>query len=197
MPKRACLQMVELFHLGDGWRPHQSVLLLMPTVHSSPVSHSAINLFCLWLCSSLSPWARLLIVLLSLWSSCPCWSFFGSFCACYVGFKFHLLNCYKWKQWLAAFLPKGKWTGKSMLWCWPLGGQLEVVSGFCFLLCWVLHFCPTVSLTGYCTGLLVRCCMASEMPVIILSNIQYELLGSILALLERQESASSSCRVLL
>lgn len=99
-------------------------------------------------------------------------------CAC-VGFAFHLLNCYKLKLWLSAFSTKAKWTGKSMLWYWPLKEE-EVVSSICLLLCWGLQFCPTVSLTGHYASPIVCCCMAWDMPVIILSNIQYKLLGSIL-----------------
>ena len=182
MPKHACLQMVELLHLGNGWRPHQAVLLLMPTVHSPSMSHSAINLCCLWLCSGVSPWGSSSNIFSLTPIFLPLLELPWKILCMYVGFKLHLLNCYKWKLWLTAFLPKGKWAGRGMLWCWPLGGQLEVVSGVCFLLWWVLYFCPTVSLAGHCTGLVVWCCMASETPVIILSNTQYKLLESILCL---------------
>lgn len=77
MPKYACLQMVEQLHLANGWRPHQAVLLLMPTVHSPPMSHDAINLLCLHVLAWIhrgasSPW--LLRAFFSVQSSCPCWS---------------------------------------------------------------------------------------------------------------------------
>lgn len=45
MPKCARLQMVEQLHLGNGWKPHQAVLV--PMVHFPPMSHAAINLCCL------------------------------------------------------------------------------------------------------------------------------------------------------
>lgn len=82
-------------------------------------------------------------------------------CAC-VDLKFQLLNCYKLKLWLAAFSPE---AGKNMLWCWPLGGEREVVSDICLLLCVGPHFCLTMSLAGHCTSPAVCCSVSWGMPI--------------------------------
>lgn len=39
----------------------------------------------------------------------------GKILCSHVDFKFHLLNCYKLKLWLAAFSPEAKRAGKNML----------------------------------------------------------------------------------
>lgn len=79
---------------------------------------------------------------------------------------------------MADFSPEAKQAGKNMLWYWPLGGEMEVVSGICLLLRfghisvdsvahWSLYWSSSVTLYR-------------DMLIIILSNIQYKLWGSIL-----------------
>lgn len=97
----------------------------------------------------------------------------------HVDFKFHLLNCYKLKLWLAAFSPEVKWAGENTPWFWPPGEEMEVVGGICLLLYLGPHFCLTVLLTGQSTVPAVCFSMSWDMPIIILSNIQYKRWGSI------------------
>lgn len=187
MPKCARLQMVEQLHLGNSWKPHQAALV--PMVHFPPMSHAAINLCCLrvllwdlrahlhWDLSSCS------LSLIPLPLSEHPWKIL---CA-HVDLKFQRLNCYKLELWLAAFSSE---AGKNML-----GGEREVVSDICLLLCLGPHFCLTMSLTGHCTGPAVCCSMSWGVPTITFSNTQYKLWGSILCC-ERASSQPAAHAVL-
>lgn len=115
--------------------------------------------------------------ILSVWSLCPCLSCLGRF---YVHMWIWSFNCLIGINWSCGWQLSHQRLAKNVLWYWPLGGEREVVSDICLLLCLGSHFCMSMSLTGHCTGPAACCSMSWGVPMVTLSNTQYKLWGSIL-----------------
>lgn len=111
----------------------------------------------------------------------------------HVDLRFQLLSCYKLKR---GWQLSHQRLTKNTLRYWPLGGEREVVSDVCLLLCLGSCFCLTMSLTGHYTGPAVCCSMSWGVPIIKLSSTQYKLWGSILCC-QRARSQPAAHAVLL